>query len=503
MDIVEIVTAAAASDIAIRKQREYFLLWAVLAVISAGMIVFSVTRAFVWDEGFHLIAAQLINAGKLPYIDFCFPQTPLNAYWNAALFRLFGQSWQVIHFFAALFTAGAVVLTADYVFTRFPPLRWRLACAIVAALYVALSTIIFSFCMVGQAYGTCLFLIVAAFRVAILAVERRSTALTFLTGLLAGAAADSSLLTGPVVAVLFIWMLVYGRTPSRARTASVFLAGILIAFTPVLWLAAHGVRQTFFNVIQYQTMYRRVHWDGATPHDVDALSGWLNSTQALSIGLLGIAGALFVKRKSGWADWDRAQFYLAAWLSLALTAYIATAHPTFERYFLFVTPFLAIVACAGLYWVGSSLGSPERPHTPALIISLLICLAFAKAEFDDRDAETWQDYEKVALKVEQVTPSGGMIFADELVYFLLRMDPPSGLEFSYSHKLELPPREAALYHVISEKNLAQELKDGKYDTAQNCNDDEIDRLGLAKAYAQKTDVGDCTIFWQPKGRQKK
>ncbi len=246
-----------------------------------------------------------------------------------------------------------------------------------------------------------------------------------------------------------------------------------------------------------------MNWKGATPHDVTALSGWLNSTQALAMGLLGIAGALFVRRASGWDRRSRAEFYLAGWLSLALTAYIATAHPTFERYFLFVAPFLTILACVGLYFVGSRLGSPDRPRSPAIIVSLLLCLAIAKEEFDSRDSTTWQDYQKIANKVEQVTRPGGTIFADELVYFLLQRTPPSGLEFSYSHKLDLPPREAAFFHVISEANLAREIKAGKFDTAQSCNDDEMDRLGLEKAYTHKADVRDCTVFWGPAADQKK
>ncbi len=186
-----------------------------LALLSAGFIVMSQTKAFVWDEGFHLVAAQLINGGKRPYIDFCFPQTPLNAYWNAGLMRVFGQSWQVVHLGAALFTAGAVALTADYVFTRFPVARWRLACAIVAALFVGTSTIVIEFCFVGQAYGVSLFLIVAAFRVAVLTVRRRNLFLPFAVGLLAGAAADSSLLTSPVLPVLLLWMMFYDEGGNR------------------------------------------------------------------------------------------------------------------------------------------------------------------------------------------------------------------------------------------------------------------------------------------------
>src|SRR5271157_5759718 len=68
--------------------------WALLA---AALMLYAQSWAFTDDEGFHLLAAQLIKGGMRPYLDFCFPQTPLNAYWNAFLMRLCGESWRGPH----------------------------------------------------------------------------------------------------------------------------------------------------------------------------------------------------------------------------------------------------------------------------------------------------------------------------------------------------------------------------------------------------------------------
>src|SRR4030095_12470363 len=92
----------------------------VLALYASVFLVYAVTWAFTPDEGYHLMAAKLIPSGKTPYIDFCFPQTPLNAYWNALWMRILGENWHVPHLWAALFTIAAVVLAADYVVARFP-----------------------------------------------------------------------------------------------------------------------------------------------------------------------------------------------------------------------------------------------------------------------------------------------------------------------------------------------------------------------------------------------
>src|ERR1700734_706543 len=120
----------------VRRQKPFLSLCAVFAALSAGLLIYSQTQALAWDEGFHLLAAQLIKAGKRPWLDFCFPQTPLNAYWNAGWMRIFGQSWRVTHAVAAVVTAAAAFLTADFIFARFPVPRWRLAGALAAALLV-------------------------------------------------------------------------------------------------------------------------------------------------------------------------------------------------------------------------------------------------------------------------------------------------------------------------------------------------------------------------------
>src|SRR5580704_16192552 len=119
--------------------RPFLCLCGVVSLLTAHLLVYSQTEAFAWDEGFHLLAAQLIKSGKKPYLDFCFPQTPLNAYWNALWMGEFGESWRTAHALAALATAGAILLTGDFLLKRFPLPGWRLAAALTAALTIGLN----------------------------------------------------------------------------------------------------------------------------------------------------------------------------------------------------------------------------------------------------------------------------------------------------------------------------------------------------------------------------
>ncbi len=504
-----ITERAAQAGLLKRLRRPVVLLSSLFVLLTAGLVVYSQTMAFVWDEGFHLLTAQLINVGKTPYIDFCFPQTLLNAYFNAAVLRVFGNTWRSPHIFDALFVAGAAFLAAEFVFRRFPVPRWRFACAVLVLILVGLDCDIFQFGTSAQAYSSGMFCVTAAFRLALRAVESKSFWPAFFSALFAGAAAGSTLLCAPAVPVLLLWIFFTNRAGSRWMKAAVFVLAAIIPFAPEVVLLIRAPQQTFFNVVQYQALFRRVNWGDASSHDVDVLSDWLYSAQPLLLGLLALGGFVFIRKRSGWSREERAPFYLAAWLSLALGVYISIAHPTFGRYFVFVIPFLGILAAAGFYAGASRLFNPDRPAWPLAILTVIVALTLAKALFDDRDSTTWYDYEDIARKVKEVTPPGGKFMADELVYFILKRTPPPGFEFSYSHKLSLPPALEARYHIVSEADIKKMIQSGFFYTVENCKDDFIDEMHLDQLFPHRDDVtDDCTVFWGkvkplPPGTEKK
>jgi len=475
---------------------------ALAALLFAGLLLYSQTLAFAWDEGFHLLAAQLIKAGKRPYLDFCFPQTPLNAYLNAGWMKIFGESWRPVHALAAFWVVAGALLAAGFVLRRFPVSRWRLAGACIVLVAVAMNSQVVLFGPIGQAYGLCLFLSVAAFRLAVCSVERRGPQWAAAAGLLAGAAAASSLLTAAVAPVLLLWIAIHNRAGARWLKIAMFLIGAGIPFLPVLLLFLESPKPVLFNIIQYQMLYRHAKWDGATGQDISALTSWIDSAQGLTLVLLSGAGIWFIARKSDWDRTRRSEFYLAGWLALGLGAELATAHPTFERYFLLVIPFAAILAMAGLCFVATRLGLGERPFGPSMFLIVLVTLGLGKAIYEDFDSYCWKDCEKIAQQVQIHTPPGGAVWADELFYFLTRRPPPDGMEFSYAHDLDLPPAQAAEFHILAVAKIHDRVRAGLYNTVAACYEsDETDKISLSELFRHKAEVRDCTIYWDFSGKR--
>jgi hypothetical protein len=490
-----------------RFDKSYALLISIVLLFTAGLVLYSQVFAFVWDEGYHLLAAQLIARGKRPYLDFCFPQTPLNAYWNAALLRVFGDTWRVIHASAALLTGGATMLTADYVYFRFPVRQWRFAAGLTAALPLAGSVLIVKFATAGQGYGLCLFMILAAFRLSISAVDSPTVLRAGLAGCFAAAAAASSLLTAPVWLVLALWLLLYNQAGSRWTKIGAFVAGSLMPFLPALYLFSIGPRQVMFGIFDYQFHFRQVRWSGAMAHNIGVFTSWIDSSQAFLLLLLSVTSLVFVAYRSGWSRRQRAEFYLCGCLALSLAIHISTALPAFERYYLLTVPFLGILASAGLYFVSTRLFASERPVMSVVLFTLLFSFSLAKRLIEDRDDFRWRDFERIAAKIDTVTPLDGMLLADEHVYFLTRRPPPSGMELADSHKLEFPPATAALFHLLPQSELDRRIKAGVYDTVETCETDEeeVQAVGLPGLYSRQMKVADssCAVFWNkiPAGAQ--
>jgi hypothetical protein len=478
-----------------RTRAHAALLCGLITLIAAGLLVYAQTMAFAWDEGFHVLTAQLILRGKRPYLDFLFPQTALNAYWNAAWMRVFGESWRVIHSVAALCTTAALALMAEYMYRRAPAAGWRLAATLSMLITFGLNVLIVEFGTLGQAYGYCLLATVIAFRFAVVAVRRPGVLFAAIAGLFAGAAAGGSLLTCWEAPVMLIWLLIYNQAGKRIPKLIAFCTGVAIAFLPLLALFAQDPRRVRFSVIDYDLIYRQVQWNGAIPHDIDVMLSWVNSGQAVLLLLLASAGFLFTHYQSGWTRARRAEVYLCIWTAVATAFLICSAHPTFGRYFLLTVPFLSVPAAIGLYAITSRLYRPDRPYPALGVVAFIFLVALGAELMNERDNMSWPYMESVARQVDQVTPRGATLLADEHVFFITKRMPPSGMELWDSHKLEMTNL-MKWGHFLPWSVIRRQLRAGVYVTAETCHDEATRELG-PEVFEHHADMDACDVYWTP------
>ena len=113
------------------------------------------------------------------------------------------------------------------------------------------------------------------------------------------------------------------------------------------------------------------------------------------------------------------------------------------------------------------------------------------------------DLEKIAAKVDQVTPPNGVILSDEQFYFITRRPPPSGMELADSHKLEFPPERANPLHLVPESEVIKQVKAGRFNTVVNCDKNvKLTDEDLAKLYANHQDSDDtCNVYWNFRWRR--
>jgi hypothetical protein len=357
-------------------------------------------------------------------------------------------------------------LTAAYAWRRSP----LAGCA--AALLIGLNSVVIQFGTAAQAYGACVFLTVAAFRATL--ADR-----ALLGGALAGIAASCSLLSAPALPVLVAWHAVNRRWRATAVTALGGLAGL----APILSSFVAAPALTWFNLFEYHLYYRRTGWEDTTEFDMGTLTSFLHSWPAILLMVFAILGIWKVRRR-------RDELWLAIAMAAALALEAAVAHPTFRQYFILTVPFVGIVAGLGFAKIAT--------RTALVPLAALLAIASAATLYNStRDATTWTRAAALARKIKEVTRENGEVLADPPVYFALKREPPTGMEFPASHDLEFSAGRNRSLHIVPWSSLTRDVHEGRFATVETCkgDEDEIIALELPKLYKQSISLGTCQVYW--------
>ena len=479
-------------------QRRVWVLWLFVGLLTAGGVVFSRTRTFSPDEGFHLLAAKLINSGRKPYLDFFYQHPPLYPYLLGAWMRLVGQTWRNAHTLSALFTGLTTLLAASFVFRRLPAREWRLAGSLITATLVGLHLYMLWFGGVGQAYGFCLLMSVAAFRLATVSVERTSALAASGAGWCAGAASAASLLTAPLGPVLLWWIARHNRQGNLWRKVAAFLGAAAVPWCLWLWLAVQAPRQAVFDVFEFHLFYRQVNFAVNLWQQLTTLASWIDSPQTLPVVLLSAVGVVFLSRAADWPAAVRAEFRLCGWLLAAFGIYLSLAKPTFQQYFTLMIPFAGILATVGVYAIGSRLWGASRPAVPVALVMVLYVVGLARSGWIYRAFfnHLMQQVDAFAAEIDRVTPPHGRVYTTEVIYFASQHEPPPGLENMHGLRLQVEPALARSLRLVSNAQVDQWLGEGRFDTVVMMTGDErVEQLGLTRRYAGQKTLYGTYVLW--------
>ncbi len=474
------------------------LLFLFLGVAACGLFAVSQLPYKHGDEGFHLLASYLISVGKRPYFDFFYQHLPLYLLVNAGWMHIFGATWRSAHALSALLVAASAVLLAGYLYTRLPGRPWRLLSSIVVAAMFVSNILVTRYLVLGQPLALAVILLISTFLLSLRTV-RRDSSLGIWPGVAAGAAVATSLLTAPMAALSFGWILAKTTKSARWRKGLQFCLGAALSFVPVLWFAVPAPRQMFWDVVVYHFSfrYKAPLWPG---QDFGSLAlSWLSSPQAVVLVVLALVGVGFAfNRRQEAAEPFRSEQQFCILMGLCCVIYCASVRPTFPQYFAALIPFLAILATVGLLTTVRTIFTRPQGIGFAGIVLAVILFDGAKSVRHQMLSPPmkWTETGEVAQQVNRVLPTGCPLYAeDAAVYFAAHRVPPTGLENNYAFYLNLPARTEQLLHIIPQTEIDRMVKGGRFGGVVTWSGQQAESIRSGRLYRREETFPGHWVFW--------
>jgi len=448
-----------------------------------------------FGDTYHLLAAQMVAAGRTPYLDFFVQQVPLYPLICGAWLRIFGTSWQAANLFSGLLICGSAALVARIANRIYGASEWGSKGVIIAVLLFGLNLLVAQSGDDAQPYALCMFFSLAAWLAAL--DERPTTARTFLAGLAAGAAANTSLLAAPFFLILLGWCVAQAAPPDRFRRLLWLAGGAAVASIPLAYLAMLAPAQTWFDIVEFQLFYRTAAPGlpkNIAAHNLHQILDWVRSIQGAVLVSWSVAGALFLFDSKAPGATRRSVGY-AAVIAALWALYLALVPLTWHMYFVLLIPYVSLLAAEGLgqfcararwsQWSSRILVGSIIFYSLGLAIPLV-------AGVISRRPGRWAPPEEAARIVDaQAGPNEPVYSDDESIYVAARRLPPRGLENRFGTALRLPGGETN----------EDQLREGGFAAvviAKANNDARIQAIRGGGRYQQSTETKDYVVFWKPK-----
>ncbi len=334
------------------------------------------------DEGYLSACSWLVASGKLPYLDFVFPQQPYFPLIYGAFLKFAGPSlvaarslsWLlflllsalVAWFTARIYNKGVAFWVWLLFFANTMSLFWYPR----AKHYVLADLLLFS----------SFFLITEVVKKKLWPSKKNNLLMLTAAGFLAGLAIQVRLLLAPATLVLTYLAFSGDSKPYPLKNLLSFLAGILLGFLPFLLLLKLAPQKWFFQCYTLQTMMRpSVHWGEMMQSGWMAVLGFFSFPITAVLGILALLN-LFIKPDRKSSHWSTRP----AWLMTAILGItFLLCYPSQPQYFLQLLPYLAILAAGPIArasrWAKNKLVEKKRILIYYVMVFLLTTLGTHRA----------------------------------------------------------------------------------------------------------------------------
>lgn len=451
------------------RMKRYLLISIAFIVVAIPLVLFSQSRLIAPDEGFYLLAAKLVMDGRIPYVDFFYPQGPLHPYIYGAWGFLTQASWSSARFFSALLGALSVTVLCPYIrreVSLWAASAFVLMCATselilpwftltkpYAATALALSLAFLSFCDPSSIKNASRFLVGIFFLS--LATQLRAYSIALL----------------PLFTLLWIRRREALQVDTRTAWAVVL---VVISCLPSLILAMLGPDAFYFNNLGYHLVRVADPRDASMSAKLDIVLKALGIRAATRVGtlqpailmagfLLHLLIALFRRRVPS-----------AAWCTAAVLFVVSLLpSPTHLQYFCLAAPFMIIAALEAVHELYAFV-----PRALSLVLSALCIAAYvhglpqALAVYvtggpgvngsNDTDAWSLTNADEIAGSINSLTAPGHFVMSEWPGYLYgTHAAPLPGMEnhFGFVAAARLDESSRRRYHVITRPDSMAYIRD--------------------------------------------
>jgi 4-amino-4-deoxy-L-arabinose transferase-like glycosyltransferase len=450
---------ATGGDVARRLVTWLTVLLGLLIVVQTGLLVWFGQHNV--DEAWYLEAARQVTAGRLPYRDFFFPQTPLTAW----LFTLPVAVFPGHAFLAARIFVAVLFLASSWaVWATARTLGGRGAGLVVVAVLALNPWLVYKSVLARPAGPATLLIVLSA---CALLLSHRRPGLLPVAVLMSGLATLTRASAVGFAAVIFLYAVRHSSGSVRRRCVAAAIAcaavlGVLVALAP---------EQAWFGIFDYHQINvpdgaaRRLHATliGRPATVVVFLPGYALGAVLAWIGLR--------NSTSGGDDPAWLPAARATWWGCA--AFVAVHVLGGEWYVEYLSPVLPVVALlfglatTRMPFMPSGAASQRRDLKPVfaaagvLSVLMLIPMTSSQAGLVAPDETPVSSAHRVATFLRSHTNPGDTVLAlsGEIALVDSGRQPTKNVTTAYFSYLDLSGAKAENQHVVNLNGLAQLLRD--------------------------------------------